>query len=165
MSSTTASTSLHQATLSIFVQAIMRYFDRVACIPAEIGTPFLLEGEAELLDVTSVIGVTGDLQGCVFFTAPRPLLDELLGHIAEYQPTDELRCDICGEVANTFTGNVRKQLGPGFMISVPVVFSGRPEHLLWPKNTARYVIPIVWQSKRSLLIVCIGDAPAALSAN
>lgn len=159
-----ASASLHEGTLSVFVQSIMNYFDRVAGIPAEIGTPYLLDGDAELLDVTSVIGVTGDLQGCIFFSAPMPLLDKLLCHVAEYAPTDELRCDICGEVANTLSGNARKQLGPGFMISVPVVFMGQPDRLLYPKNTSRYVIPIVWQGCRSLLIVCIGDAPAGLSA-
>jgi len=152
--------SLHEATLSVFVKAIMFYFERIAAIPAEIGTPYLLEGDAELLDVTAVIGVTGDLQGCIFFTAPIPMLDELLFYVGEYQPTDELRCDIGGEVSNTFAGNARKQLGSGFMISVPVVFLGKPEMLAWPKNTSRFVIPIVWQAKRSLLIVCLGNPPA-----
>lgn len=156
------STSLHEATLAVFVQSIMLYFDRIAGIPAEIGTPYLLDGDANLLDVTAVIGVTGDLQGCIFFTAPIPMLDELLHHIGEYQPTDELRCDMGGEVSNTFAGNARKQLGPGFMISVPVVFIGKPELLAWPKNTARFVIPIVWKEHRSLLIVCLGDSPASL---
>ena len=154
------SVALHETTLAVFVQAIISYFDRIAGVPAEIGTPYLLEGDAELLDVTSVIGVTGDVQGCVFFTAPVPLLDELLFLIAEYTPTEELRCDICGEIANTFTGNARKQLGPGFLISVPVVFTGQPDRLLWPKNTTRYVIPIMWKGKRSRLIVCIGNPPA-----
>jgi chemotaxis protein CheX len=156
------STLLHETTLAVFVQSIMHYFDHMAGLPAEIGTPYLLEGEAELLDVTAVIGVTGDLQGCVFYTAPIPLLDELLRFIGEYEPSDSLRCDMNGEVANTFTGNARRRLGPGFMISVPVVFLGLPKRLVWPKNTSRFVIPIMWQEKRSLLIVCLGDAPPTL---
>ena len=164
MMSNTDSTTLHEATLGVFVQSIMFYFDRIAGIPAEIGTPYLLEEDVELLDVTAVIGVTGDLQGCIFFTAPIPMLDELMHYVGEYDPTDELRCDISGEVSNTFAGNARKQLGPGFMISVPVVFLGKPEMLSWPKKTSRFVIPIVWQGKRSLLIVCLGDPPSALVA-
>lgn len=156
------STLLHEATLTVFVQSIMHYFDHMAGIPAEIGIPYLLEGEAELLDVTAVIGVSGDIQGCIFYTAPVPLLDELLRFIGEYQPTDELRCDMSGEVANTFTGNARRQLGTGFMISVPVVFLGRPNRLAWPKKTSQFVIPIMWQEKRSLLIVCLGNAATPL---
>lgn len=158
MSNSQDSVTLHEATLAIFVQSITAYFDRIAGVPAEIGTPYIQEGDSELLDVTSIIGVTGDLQGCIFFTAPVDMLDELLRFVGEYLPTDELRCDISGEVSNTLSGNARKHLGPGFMISVPVVFTGRPEHLAWPKRTARFVIPILWQEKRSLLIVCLGES-------
>ena len=152
------SSTIHEQTLAVFVQSIIKYFNRMAGIAAETGTPYLLKGETEMLDVTAVIGVTGDLQGCIFYTAPVPMLDELLRHIGEYHPTDELRCDMGGEVANTFAGNARRQLGPGFMISVPVVFLGQPTLLVWPKETSRFVIPIMWQQNRSLLIVCLADA-------
>lgn len=157
---TTDSPTLHEEILAVFVQSIMKYFDHMAGIPAETGTPYLLNGEAEMLDITAVIGITGDLKGCVFYTAPIPMLDDLLQHIGEYHPTDELRCDMGGEVANTFTGNARRKLGPGFMISVPVVFLGQPTKLLWPKDTTRFAIPIVWKEKRSMLIVCLAETAA-----
>lgn len=155
------STLLHETTLAVFVESIMHYFEYMVGVPAEIGTPYLLEGEAELSDVTAVIGVSGDLQGCVFYTATVTMLDELLRFIREYEPTDELRGDMSGEVANTFTGNARRKLGPGFMISVPVVFWGRPDRLAWPKKTSQFVIPIMWQENRSLLIICMGSASPA----
>ena len=151
------SSTLHEETLAIFVRSIMKYFNHMAGIPAETGTPYLIKGDAQMLDVTAVIGVTGDIQGCIFYTASISLLDKLLKHIGEQNPTDELRCDMGGEVANTFAGNARRQLGSGFMISVPVVFLGQPTRLVWPKETSRFVIPITWQGMQSLLIVCLAN--------
>lgn len=150
-------------TLPIFVHAIRHYFDQVAGEPAETETPYLLEGSPEMDDFTAVIGVSGDLQGCVYYTAPQAMLDALLNFAGEFYPTDELRCDMAGEVANTLSGNVRRQLGPGFMISVPTVMQGHPKRMAWPKGTACFVIPITLRHLRSLLMLCLADhAPNAL---
>lgn len=154
-----ASTSLRQKTLPVFVQSIMNYFDRMTGVPAETETPYLLEGTPETFDFTAVIGVSGDLHGCVYYTAPREMLDLLLGFVAENQPTDELRCDMAGEVANTLSGNARRQLGKGFMISVPVVIQGKPERLVAYKGIACFVIPILWRGMRSLLMISISETP------
>ena len=150
---------IHEEALTILVQSILKHFDQATGVPAETGVPYLLKGDTEMLDVTAVIGVTGDLQGCIYYTASNLLLDDLLGSVGEQVPTDELRCDMCDKVANEFAGNARRQLGPGFMVSLPVVFMGQPEWLALPKNTSRYVIPILWQQKRSLLIVCLENTP------
>lgn len=149
---------LRDAALPVFVRAVAHYFSHIACEVAETETPFLLEGPPPMSDFTAVIGVSGDLQGCVYYTAPRPMLDRLLGFVGESQPTDELRCDMAGEVANTLSGNARRRLGPGFMISVPTVLQGRPTRLAWPRNTACFVIPIRWQEMRSLLMICLADS-------
>jgi len=145
--------------LTVFIRAILHYFEHMVGIPAETDAPYLLEGDPETMHYTAVIGISGDLQGCIYFTAPKGMLNQLLNHIHEPDPTDELRCDMAGEVANTLSGNARKQLGPGFMISVPVVVLGKPERFVWPKNTACFVIPIRWQQTRALLMVCLTNAP------
>lgn len=150
-----------ESTLPFFVQAVSRYFSEIAGLPVEVDTPYLLSGDPPISDFTAVIGVSGDLLGCVYFSAPRAMLDALLLFAGEQKPTDELRCDMVGEAANTLSGNVRKQLGSGFMISVPVVMQGRPERLTWPKNTACFVIPIGWGECQSLLLLCLADNTAA----
>jgi chemotaxis protein CheX len=152
--------TLRQETLSAFVCAIMHYFDHMAGIPATTETPYLLEGVPEVMDYTSVIGISGYLQGCIYYTAPRHMVDRLLRLVHEPEPTDELRCDMVGEVANTLSGNARRQLGSGFMISTPVVMQGKPDRIAWPKATASFGIPILWQDVRSLLMVCLADGPA-----
>lgn len=152
-----------ESTLPFFVQAVSRYFHEIAGLKVEIESPYLLDGAPPISDFTAVIGVSGDLQGCVYYSAPRGMLDALLRFAGEDQPTDDLRCDMVGEAANTLSGNVRRQLGSGFMISVPVVLQGRPERLTWPKNTACFVIPIQWKECRSLLMLCLAENPTASS--
>ena len=152
-----------ESTLPFFVQTVSHYFRDIVGLQMDIEAPYLLDGEPQISDFTAVIGVSGDLQGCVYFSAPRALLDSLLLFAGEQNPTDELRCDMVGEAANTLSGNVRRQLGSGFMISVPVVMQGRPERLAWPKNTACFVIPLQWKACRSLLMLCLAENPSATS--
>ena len=152
-------TNLRQETLPVFVESIMHYFNHITGIRAETETPYLQEESSEIGDFTAVIGVSGDLQGCVYYTASRAMLDKLLGFVAENEPTDELRCDMAGEVANTLSGNARRQLGAGFMISVPVVIQGKPDRLVTYKGSACFVIPIIWQKLRSLLMISLIEAP------
>lgn len=159
MTHSVASSNLRQETLPIFVQAIMHYFNHITGIPAETETPYLQEATSDINDYTAVIGVSGDLQGCVYYTAPQPMLDQLLSFVAEHEPTDELRCDMAGEVANTLSGNARRQLGAGFMISTPVVIQGKPERLVTYKGSPCFVIPIKWRDMRSLLMISLAEAP------
>ena len=125
-----------ESMLPFFVQAVARYFRDIAGLTVEVESPYLLDGEPPISDFTAVIGVSGDLQGCVYYSAPRAMIDALLRFAGEESPTDDLRCDMVGEAANTLSGNARKHLGSGFMISVPIVLQGRPDRLAWPKNTA-----------------------------
>ena len=156
-----APANLTQETLPIFIQGIMHYFDHITGVAAETDTAYLQEGGSEVSDITAVIGVSGDLQGCVYYTAPKEMLDQLLKFVAEHEPTDELRCDMAGEVANTLSGNARKHLGSGFMISVPVVIQGKPERLVHYKGHACFVIPIRWKGMRSYLKICLIETPVS----
>lgn len=152
---------IREESLPVFVRAIRDYFSNVAGEPAQTETPYLLTGAPEVYDFTAVIGVSGDLQGAVYFTAPIGLIDAILHSVGESHPSDELRCDMAGEITNTLSGNVRKGLGPGFMISVPVVIQGKPKRLMLPKDTACFVIPIRWRHLRSLLMLCLSENSAS----
>ena len=145
--------------LAAFVKAVLHYFDQMTGIPATTDTPYLQRGPSEVMEITGIIGISGDLQGCVYFTATDGMLDQLLAFAGEPNPDDEIRCDIAGEIANTFAGNARRTLGPNFMLAVPVVLQGKPERIVWPKETETFVIPISWQQTRSLLIICLGGSP------
>jgi chemotaxis protein CheX len=60
-----------------------------------------------------------------------------------------------GEVANTISGNARRDYGKEFVISVPEVVSGASDEVELPSGTRPYVIPINWRSHAARLVVCL----------
>jgi chemotaxis protein CheX len=72
------------------------------------------------------------------------------------QETDmchENLCDLVGEIANTFSGNARRDFGHQFNISVPSVSVGRKNSLELPEGARPIVIPIAWRNYSSSLVV------------
>ena len=59
-----------------------------------------------------------------------------------------------GEVANTISGNARRDFGKNFLISVPTVIAHESETVTTP-NTRAYVIPINWRTHSAKLVVCL----------
>src|SRR5204863_3363012 len=109
-----------------------------------------------IYDFSAVIGITGTQRGCVYYTAPRAMVQELVKQIGETEQSDDILADYVGEIANTISGNAREHLGAGFMISVPVVFRAADD-VRFPGNTPAFVIPILWNGHRSSLILSLRD--------
>jgi chemotaxis protein CheX len=144
--------------LKIFVTGASHYFAQVANSTAEIATPFVKEpADRVMYDFSAVIGITGSQRGCVYYSAPRDMVAELVARLGEPDTDDDILADYVGEIANTISGNAREQLGSGFMISVPVVFRGRAEDVRFPRDTPAFVIPVYWNRHRSALIICLKD--------
>jgi chemotaxis protein CheX len=64
--------------------------------------------------------------------------------------------DLVGEVANTISGNARRDFGREFVISVPCVLTGekRPELPVKP-GMRSFIIPINWRSHSAKLVVSL----------
>ncbi|MBL8472654.1 MAG: chemotaxis protein CheX [Rhodocyclaceae bacterium] len=145
---------MDEAQLRIFVSILQNYFERQTTRAAEVGTPFLGEANAlPVFDYTGVIGISGARRGCVYFTAPGDLLRDLLLRVGESNVAEANLADLAGEIANTISGNARRDFGPDFMISVPVVVRGRTQSIQMPRETKAYVIPLRWQKHRAALVV------------
>jgi chemotaxis protein CheX len=63
--------------------------------------------------------------------------------------------DLVGEVANTISGNARKDFGRDFVISVPSVLAGERPDIPASNGTRSFVIPINWRSHSAKLIVAL----------
>jgi chemotaxis protein CheX len=74
--------------------------------------------------------------------------------IHEPDSSEEILRDIVGEVANTISGNARRDFGKNFIISVPTVISNEPEKVTVPHGR-QYVIPINWRTHSAKLVVCL----------
>jgi chemotaxis protein CheX len=68
--------------------------------------------------------------------------------------SEETILDLVGEVANTISGNARRDFGKSFVISVPTVVAHDPEKVMTPHQRC-YVIPINWRAHSAKLVVCL----------
>ena len=146
---------LREEELKTFVEGTTRYFEVAAQQPASIGSPYLLEGEPAMHDYTGIITVSGKRQGVVYFTAPRAMLTVLLMKMQENDFSHENMLDLVGEVANTISGNARRDFGHDFVISVPSVLTGDKPQIAHKPGSRSFVIPIHWRSHSAKLVVSL----------
>ena len=142
--------------LRAFIEIVKQYFERQTGRLPELGNPYLGDPAAlPMYDFTGVIGIYGARPGCVYFTAHRDLLRELLLHVGESTLSDENLSDLVGEVANTISGNARRVFGPEFMISVPVVVAGAAQAIQVPRNVKAYILPLRWHKREAALVASL----------
>jgi chemotaxis protein CheX len=106
-------------------------------------------------DYTGVIDISGKREGIVYFTAPRAMLTVLLMKMQETEYSHETMRDLVGEVANTISGNARRDFGRDFVISVPSVLSGEDAAIPVAAQIRPFVIPINWRSHSAKLVVAL----------
>ena len=145
-----------ESEVAVFVDGILRYFDNSVQQVAQCGTPHLaLEARPEISDYTGVIQVTGKRTGLVAFTAPKNMLSVMLMRMQESDLSHENLCDLVGEIANTLSGNARRDFGHQFQISVPAILHGRGSQIEYPGTARPIIIPIDWRNYHARLIVCL----------
>src|SRR5437763_1030398 len=104
---------------------------------------------------TGVINISGKREGVVYFTAPKAMLTVLLMKMQENDFSHETMKDLVGEVANTISGNARRDFGRDFVISVPSVLSGEKPQIPQKPGVRSFIIPINWRSHSAKLIVSL----------
>lgn len=104
-------------------------------------------------DYVGLITVTGKKQGQVYYTAPKAMLKHMLVSLGVQDTSGDNMKDVIGEVANIISGNVRKEFGPKFMISVPKVIDPSAESIFLEENNGCYVVPIYWKNYQSAVVI------------
>ncbi len=142
--------------MQIFVDIVKNFFNQLDMEEVVIDTPYLLENDMpKILEYTGMIGISGAHKGVVYVTSSRDLLKKTLECMGEPDDTEANIIDLVGEIANTISGNARKEFGSDFHISVPVVFQGAPKSMILPKDERSFVIPIEWHSQVSEIVICV----------
>ena len=144
-----------ESTCRLFIDSVSNYFSVLTEQDSEINVPFLKDiTQLELKQYTGMIGVSGNKKGYVYFSADQALFEELISiFIGIDDPDTDDLMDMAGEISNVIAGNIRSNLGTNFVISVPLVFEGRPADLEFPENTFVYVIPLTWKNHHAYVIV------------
>jgi chemotaxis protein CheX len=147
---------LYEQELKTFVDATTNFFSVAAQEPASIGSPYLMEGVPAVHEYTGVINISGKREGVVYFTAPKAMLTVMLMKMQENDFSHETMRDLVGEVANTISGNARRDFSREFVISVPNVLTGE-ERPNVPQEPGRrsFIIPINWRSHSAKLVVSL----------
>jgi chemotaxis protein CheX len=147
---------LQEQELKTFVDGTTNYFEVAAQQAASIGSPYLVtKGQPGVHDYTGVIQISGKREGIVYFTAPRAMLTVLLMKMQETDFSNETMRDLVGEVANTISGNARRDFGKDFVISIPNVLSGDKVDIPFTTDMRPFVIPINWRSHSAKLVVAL----------
>ena len=147
---------MNEQELRAFIEIVSQYFESQTGRQPELGSPYLGEPTAlPIYDFTGVIGISGCRPGCVYFTAHRDLLRQLLLHVGESDLSDNNLSDLVGEVANTISGNARRVFGPEFMISVPLVVAGNANAIQVPRNVKAYILPLRWHKLEAALVASL----------
>jgi chemotaxis protein CheX len=146
---------LQEQELQTFVDGTTHYFEVAAQQPATVGSPYLASGVPATYDYTGVINISGKREGVVYFTAPRAMLTVLLMKMQENDFSHENMCDLVGEVANTISGNARRDFGRDFVISVPSVVHGEHAGVSAVPGRRSFIIPINWRSHSAKLVVAL----------
>lgn len=146
---------LQEAEIRTFIDGATNYFETSGHQAASVGSPYLVtDGNPGAYEYTGIIGISGSRKGIVYFSAPRGMLTVLLMRMQETDTSDENIKDLVGEVANTISGNARKDFGRNFIISVPTVVAHDLQKVTAPFSRS-YVIPINWRTHSAKLVVCL----------
>ena len=146
---------MHESELQVFIDGTTYYFSQSSDEDASVGTPYLISNRAShAKEYTGIIGISGKRKGSVYFTADADMLKVLLASMGETTLTHEYLCDLVGEVANTISGNARKEFGNDFLISVPIVVVGEKK-IVMPEDLRSFVIPINWRDHEAFLVICL----------
>ncbi len=146
-----------EKTVNTFIESLENYFAKLTKTAAQTSPPFVKSQEQlELNDCTGMIGISGNKKGFVYISGDLDMFEELIKrYVGLKNPSTNNMLDMAGELANVVSGNVRETYGKDFMISVPVVFRGKPEQLKFPDDVPIYVIPIKWNGFDARMVVGI----------
>lgn len=141
--------------LKLFQEITLQYFAKLA--PGEpplVEEPFLQFGELQNEDFTSLVTIRGEYEGCLYLSAPRSMLRELLAINGEPEISERTLRDMCRELANVLSGNASQAFGGNWEISVPLTLD--PGELRRrPLPPSAFVMPFRWRDSRSLLVVAL----------
>lgn len=147
---------MEEQKLKVFIDTVSHYMSQTGNKDVEVDTPYIVSNsEPVAYDFTGLITISGPHVGSVYFSAPSNLIRNMLHVLGEPDDSIENMTDMVGEVANTISGNARKEFGSDFIISVPTLLQGVPSHQFLPKELRSYAIPIHWRSFTAVVVICL----------
>ena len=128
-----------------FIAAVKKVFKTMVATDVSIGKPTInMPDQVPTADVSSVIGLSGDVAGCVVLSLPMSTAEQAAGKFAGIQMTSQHPdfSDALGELANMVAGQAKAQFeGLNVSISLPSVIVGREHVVSQSRHRPRLSIP------------------------
>jgi chemotaxis protein CheX len=128
-----------------FLRAVENVFNTMLELPFSLGKPSLKKDPVPEHEVSSIIGLSGDVTGCVVINLTRDLALRLASALLDEDITDidEDCTDAIGEIANMIAGNAKTDFPTGnTAISVPSVVVGQHK-MRYPRASPSSVFPAI----------------------
>lgn len=144
--------------IQVFRESIQNYFEQSSDQAVRTGAPYEKDPDEKILmEYTGLIGISGGMKGCVYFTTSRQFVQEFTRGLLEEEDVPEAAIrDMIGEIANNIAGNASETFRSGFLISVPAIITGDPATTSINLEVPAYVISIEWREHQAYLVVGIG---------
>ncbi|MEJ2638241.1 MAG: chemotaxis protein CheX [Desulfosarcinaceae bacterium] len=140
-----------------FVVAIKNVFKTMIDVPFTLGQPALKKDRTPSFEISSIIGLSGNVSGCVVINLSTPVALQLVSALLGDTVTeiDEDTIDAIGEIANMIAGNAKTDFpGENNAISVPSVVTGKHE-VSYPSGLPIIAIPCETDAGQMVVEVAI----------
>jgi chemotaxis protein CheX len=128
-----------------FITAVKKLFNTMIEVPFKLGKPSLKKGSVPAYEISSIIGLSGTVTGCVVINLSREIALQLVSALIGEEVTDlDDDCtDAIGEIANMIAGNAKTDFPcEGTSISVPSVVVGKHK-VSYPSGLPIIAIPCI----------------------
>ncbi len=130
-----------------FIRATLETFRTMLNIELQISTPALKQDAQHTYDVSGVIGLSGEAQGIISLSFPKPLslkiVSSLLGQEVKIIGPD--LTDGIGEITNIVAGHAKQYLTKyKLSISLPNVVIGTGHRIAVQSGVSTIVVPLRW---------------------
>ncbi len=145
-----------------FIKATENTFQEVIRISINAGSPYVYQGNKDLMEVSAIIGLAGEAQGAVILSFEKESCLKISKNFTgiDSQHIDENVTDAIGEIVNIIAGNAKEGLMQyRIYISLPKVIIGSAD-LRMPKNTPTITVPFQSDLGSFNLTVGLRDDPS-----
>jgi chemotaxis protein CheX len=142
-----------------FISAVKKLFNTMIEVPFELGTPSLKKGSVPQYEISSIIGLSGTVTGCVVINLSKDIALQLVSSLIGEEVTelDDDCTDAIGEIANMIAGNAKTSFpSEGTSISVPSVVVGKHK-VSYPSGLPIIAIPCRTDKGKMIIEVALKE--------
>ena len=145
-----------------FIDATGFVLETMAFTRVQPGKPFLKKEKTAKGDVSSVIGLTGEINGSFSISFPEKSILTIYSNMfgEEIKEVGEEICDAAGEIANIISGHARQKLeeiGKSLKAAIPSVVMGKNHIIEHYSNSPSVAVPFKNDSGQFTIEICFEE--------